>query len=179
MSEEKEKMIRFIDSHYNPLFYVPDGGNVVLTFSDGEKATRPCKFLDEYHTQVGYNVYHICQFAELMERNGTSYAPEKPMPLPKMCYSTLPATGELILLIQGEKGYRKCDNSAPYREQNEMTAAQKNRRMGVTPQQEAAMMGGATRGWSTPAARTSSYDLKGNPAAPAKKRAIKPREAAR
>lgn len=33
MSEEKGKMIRFIDSHYNPLFYVPDGGNVVLTLS--------------------------------------------------------------------------------------------------------------------------------------------------
>lgn len=176
---EPEKMICFINSHYDPLFYVPDGGNVVLTFSDGEKATRPCKFLDEYHTQVGHNVYHICQFAELMERNGTSYAPEKPMPLPKMCYSTLPATGELILLIQGEKGYRKCDRSAPYQEQNEMTAAQKNRRMGVTRQQEAAMMGGATRGWATPAARTSSYDLKGNPIAPAKGRAHKPREAAR
>ena len=101
------------------------------------------------------------------------------MPLPKMCYSTLPATGELILLIQGEKGYRKCDRSAPYREQNEMTAAQKNRHMGVTRQQEAAMMGGATRGWATPAAKTSSYDLKGNPIAPAKGRAHKPREAAR
>jgi hypothetical protein len=179
MKEEKEKMIRFIDSHYNPLFYIPDGGNVVLTYSDGEKAVRPCKFLDEYHTQVGYNVYHICQFAELMEQNGTSYEPEKPMPLPRLCYSTLPATGELILLIQGEKGYRKCEYSAPHRKQNEMTAAQENRRMGVTPQQAAAMMGGAMRGWSTPAARTSSYDLKGNPAAPTGGKALKHKEEAR
>lgn len=179
MKEEQEKMIRFIDSSYQTLFYVPDGGNVVLTYADGEKATRPCKFLDEYHTQIGHNVFHICQFAELMERNGTSYVPEKPMPLPKFCYSTLPATGELILIKQGEKGYLKCDFSAPYREQNEMTAAQRNGRMGVTPQQEAAMLGGATRGWASPAARTSSYDLQGKKIAPVKGKAHKPKEAAR
>lgn len=29
-----------------------------------------------YHTQIGYNVFHICQFAEIMERNGASYMPE-------------------------------------------------------------------------------------------------------
>ena len=36
---------------------------------------RPCTFIDEYHTQIGYNVFHICQFAEIMERNGASYMP--------------------------------------------------------------------------------------------------------
>ena len=35
-----------------------------------------CTFIDEYHTQIGYNVFHICQFAEIMERNGASYMPE-------------------------------------------------------------------------------------------------------
>jgi len=179
MNEEQEKMIRFIDSSYQTLFYVPDGGNVVLTYSDGEKVTRPCKFLDEYHTQIGHNVYHICQFAELMERNGTSYVPEKPMPLPKFCYSILPATGALISFKQGEKGYLKCDYSAPYREQNEMTAAKNNLRIGVTRQQEAAMLGGATRGWAFPAARTSSYDLQGKKIAPIRSKAHKPKEVAR
>ena len=135
--QDQEKMIRFIDSSYNTLFYVPDGGNVVLTYSDGEKAVRPCKFLDEYHTQVGHNVYHICQFAEIMERNGTSYVPEQAPKLPEVCYGTLPLNGELILIKRGEKGYHKCSNSAPHREQNEMTAAQNNRRLGVTPQQSA------------------------------------------
>lgn len=179
MSEEQENMIRFIDSKYQTLFYVPDGGNVVLTYSDGEKVTRPCKFLDEYHTRIGHNVYHICQFAELMERNGTSYVPEKPMPLPKFCYSTLPATGALIFIKQGEKGYFQCDYSAPYREQNEMTAAKNNLRIGVTRQQEAAMLGGATRGWASPAARTSSYDLQGKKIAPVRNKAHKPKEVTR
>ena len=179
MMDEQEKMIRFIDSHYQTLFYVPDGGNVILTYSDGEKAVRPCKFLDEYHTQIGHNVFHICQFAEIMERNGTSYVPEKPMPLPKFCFGTLPATGELILIRQGEKGYSICIDSSPHREQNEMTAAQENRRRGVTRQQEAAMLGGAMRGWASPAAKTSSYDLQGNKIAPARGKAHKPKEEVR
>ena len=176
---DTEKMICFIDSSYNPLFYVPDGGNVVLTYSDGERAVRPCKFLDEYHTQVGHNIYHICQFAEIMEHNGTTYVPEKPQKLPDMCYSILPSSGELILIKRGDKGYHKCSYSAPHREQNEMTAAQNNRRMGVTPQQEAAMVGGSMFGWATPAARTSSYDLKGQPVRPARGKAHKVQEAAR
>lgn len=68
--------IRFIDSHYKDLFRIPDGGYVKLTFSDDETVNKRCKFIDEYHTQVGYNVFHICEFAEVMERNGTAYQPE-------------------------------------------------------------------------------------------------------
>lgn len=174
-----EKMIRFIDSSYNTLFYVPDGGKVVLTYSDGKEAALPCTFIDECHTLVGGSVYHICEFAEIMERNGTAYAPERPPELPDRCYSTNPATGELILILKGEKGYWKCDFSSPHREQNEMTAAQSNRRMGVTPQQAAAMLGGSMFGWATPAAQTSSYDVKGQPIKPARGKAHKPPEAAR
>lgn len=168
MDEPKEKMIRFIDSNYNTLFFVPDGGNVVLTYSDGEKLVRPCKFLDEYHVQVGSNVFHICEFAERMERNGTTYAPEKPPELPERCFSTIPSSGELILIEKDKKGYGKCGFSTPSAEQNRMLAARYNARTGVTPQQEAAMVGGSMFGWSTPAAKTSSSDVRGNPIAPVK-----------
>lgn len=60
-----------------------------------------------------------------------------------------------------------------------MTAAQENRRRGVTRQQEAAMLGGAMRGWASPAAKTSSYDLQGNKIAPARGKARKPKEEVR
>jgi len=162
------KNIRFIDSNYNTLFFVPDGGNVVLTFSDGEKLTRPCKYMGEYHAQIGSYVYHICEFAEKMERNGTTYAPEKPPALPDRCLSTLPSTGELIIIEKDKKGYAKCGFSTPNREQNKMLAARYNARDGVTPQQEAAMVGGSMFGWRTPAAKTSSYDVRGNPITPKK-----------
>lgn len=66
------KEIRFIDSHYKDLFHIPDGSCVQIHYPD-ETVVKPCTFIDEYHTQIGYNVFHICQFAEIMERNGASY----------------------------------------------------------------------------------------------------------
>lgn len=69
--------IRFIDPKYNVLFHIPDGGKIVLTTSGGETEERSCRFIDEYHTEVGNQLYHICQFAELMAKNGTSYEPKE------------------------------------------------------------------------------------------------------
>ena len=69
------KEIRFIDSQYRDLFRIPDGGCIQVHYPD-ETVVKPCKFLDEYHTEIGHNVYHICQFAEVMERIGASYMAE-------------------------------------------------------------------------------------------------------
>ena len=72
MSENKH--IRFINSDYKTLFYLPDGGRIRITHSDGEQVDRVCRFIDEYHTAVGNNIYHICEFAERMEQIGARYA---------------------------------------------------------------------------------------------------------
>lgn len=29
-----------------------------------------------YHTEVGSNLYHICEFAERMQKNGATYEPK-------------------------------------------------------------------------------------------------------
>ena len=163
MDKKETKKIRFIDSRYNTLFYVPDGGKVVLTYSDGTRAVRTCSFIDEYHTRVGGSVYHICEFAEKMERNGTSYMPEAPQELPDRCYATMPDTGALFMILKGNREYYPSYQSAPRREQNEMTAARENQRLGVTPQQAAAMLGGYLHGWDSPMAQTAGYSLKGEP----------------
>ena len=70
--------VRFIDSHYNTLFTVPDGGNVIITHFDGTSVTRRCAYIDDCHVLIGNSVYHICEFAEVMEQNGNTYAPEQP-----------------------------------------------------------------------------------------------------
>ena len=70
------KDIRFIDSHYRDLFRIPDGGTIQVHYSDDSVVIKPCKFIDEYHTQIGNNVFHICQFAEVMERNHADFYPE-------------------------------------------------------------------------------------------------------
>ena len=64
------KDLRFIDSKYNELFRIKDGESVTVTFSDGSMSDRQCTYIDDYHTKIGYNVFHICEFAELMERGG-------------------------------------------------------------------------------------------------------------
>ena len=69
------KDIRFIDSHYNDLFKIVDGGCVQINYGD-EKVIKPCTYIDAYHTQIGNNVFHICEFAEIMERHGNTYQKE-------------------------------------------------------------------------------------------------------
>jgi len=69
------KDIRFIDSHYRELFRVPDGGYITVTRYNGEQLVRKCKFLDECHTEISGECFHICQFAEIQERNGSTYEP--------------------------------------------------------------------------------------------------------
>ena len=169
--DDEKKTIRFIDSNYKDLFFIKDGENIVLTFQSGEKRTLPCTFLDEYHTKIGSEVLHICQFAEIMERNGTAFKPEKAPELPDKCWSTLPSSGELIMIEKSKKGYTPCPwCEAP---QARREADSHNGSFRVTRQQEAAMLGGSLFGWATPAARTSSYDFKGNPIAPTKTKAPK------
>ena len=55
---------------------VADGGKIILHYSWGETAERSCRFIDEYHTEVGSNLYHICEFAERMQKNGATYEPK-------------------------------------------------------------------------------------------------------
>ena len=168
-----DKQIRFVDSGDKTLFYLPDGANVVFNYEGGAKQTFPCKYIDESHVQVGNGIHHIRDFADRMESAGLPYTPEVPQPLPERCYSTLPSNGQLIRIVRGQSGFQKCDSS-PYREMNEKVAAELNERLRVTPQQEAAMLGGSMFGWATPAAHTSSYDLRGQPIKPAKNRAKQP-----
>ena len=72
---EAEKGIRFINSRYKELFRIADGEKITVTDAMGEKSEHVCRYIDEYHTEVGNSLYHICQFAEVMERNGSEYAP--------------------------------------------------------------------------------------------------------
>ena len=71
----EKKYIRFINSDYQTLFYLPDGGRIRITYPDREPAERVCRFIDEYHTDIGGYHYHICEFAERMEQIGAKYVP--------------------------------------------------------------------------------------------------------
>lgn len=74
----ENKEIRFIDSHYNELFRIPDGGQITIHYPDGHKENRVCQYIDDYHTYINGVCFHICQFAEIMEQNKQTYTPAEP-----------------------------------------------------------------------------------------------------
>lgn len=71
------KGIRFIDSKYKELFRIPDGEKIVVASAWGGKKEHACRYIDEYHTEIGGHLYHICEFAERMEQNGAVYEPKQ------------------------------------------------------------------------------------------------------
>ena len=70
--------VRLIDSNYKDLYRVPNGSVIQVDYPDGRSFTTRLEHWDEYHFDVGGlgDMFHICQFAEVMERNGASYYPE-------------------------------------------------------------------------------------------------------
>ena len=72
------KDIRLINSHYDDLYRIPDGGVIQVDYPDGRSFTARVEHLDDYHFDMGGlgNVFHICQFAEVMERNHADFYPE-------------------------------------------------------------------------------------------------------
>jgi len=76
--DSKRKTIRFIDSDYKELFTLPDSGSIRITYPPGDgraPAEAVCTHKGEMHVEIGSNLYHICQFAETMERIGARYEP--------------------------------------------------------------------------------------------------------
>lgn len=76
------KGIRFITSGYDDLFRLRDGDKIRIECGDGRTLERTCRYIDKYHLEVGAypheELYHICQFAELMERAGNRVSPVRP-----------------------------------------------------------------------------------------------------
>ncbi len=80
---EAQKGVRFIDSHYHELFRIPDGGRIRIRRKDGSSAECVCRYIDDYHAEIGGSLYHICEFAEQMEYQGNTVEPiEQPLSMP-------------------------------------------------------------------------------------------------
>lgn len=74
---EPADIVRFIDSQYNELFRVKNLGRILLNGKEKRVA-----YIDDYHftftDDAGpYSCFHICQFAELVEKNGMQLEPVK------------------------------------------------------------------------------------------------------
>lgn len=93
--EKAKNGIRFITPEYRELFRIADGEQIQITRPNGEKTLRTCRYIDETHAEIGSNnLYHICQFAEMMEETGSKVIPMRSS-LPEKCFSTLPSADKL------------------------------------------------------------------------------------
>ncbi len=73
--QNTEKGISFINPNYKELFRIKDGDKIRIEYRNGEKRDFPCRYIDECHTEVGNTLYHICEFAEKMEKAGSKISP--------------------------------------------------------------------------------------------------------
>lgn len=166
--ENAERGIRFIDSHYNDLFRLPDGEKIKITDKDGHSLEYTCRYVGETHMECGNNLYHICEFAERMEQAGNTVEPVKPI-IPAICYSILPSSGEVIQIRNGEAGYYPTRTEWMNDSEKKDYVMHQNRLLGVSKAQEAAMLAGSMFGWNVPAADPRSYDKDGKPKPPSRK----------
>lgn len=165
--KQAEKGIRFITPHYEEKFRIADGDMVRIRYPDGRQLDRECRYIDDCHVEVGKgwdNLYHICQFAEIMERNGNSVIPLRNS-LPLICYGKVPDKRAIVMFERGFDGWRSASHVTRGCTSQKLVD-ELNSEMGVTKAQAAAMLAGATRGWATPAADPKNYDEQGQPIKP-------------
>lgn len=163
--KDAEKGIRFIDSHYKELFRIPDGGKVKIHYSWNEEQIRTCRYIDDYHVEIGSNLYHICEFAERMEYGGHTCEPIRDN-LPEQCYSVLSGSDKIIIIKRGEKGYFKTDIPVTDKDEARSIVNEYNTKLGVSRSQEGAMKAGSMFGFQVPAADPRNYDADGKPVMP-------------
>ena len=133
-----------------------------ISYPDGTSDDKTCRYIDDYHLEVGSSLYHICELAERLEQRGAQIIPLRD-DLPERCYSTLAETNELIILKKGESGYYRSECDSRDRDLTRALADEYNAKLGVTKAQESAMKCGSMFGWDVPGADPKSYDASGLP----------------
>lgn len=158
--EKAASGIRFITPDYEERFTIPDGDQILITSPDGAKTTRTCRYIDDYHLEVGNNLYHICEFAEKMEQAKNTVIPLRSA-LPDQCFAFVESENRIAIIKKGESGYYPIESDGKDAEQNKAFTKLLNAQSGVSPKQAEAMKAGSMFGWDTPAADPKNYDDKG------------------
>lgn len=152
------KDIKFIRSDYSLRFKLEDGDKIMIKYSDGESKTQECRYIDEYHTQIGGSIYHICQFAELIERNRATVIPYRDS-LPEKCYVYVDTHDYYAIVTKGKDGYEPFEQAKyPDKERNREYVAKLNKELGVTDKQVGAMTMAAMFGWADKDADPRSFN---------------------
>ena len=72
---DEPKEIRFIYPDYQEKFRIPDGDQILVSYPTGDRKAFVCKYIDDCHLLVGNNAFHICEYAERLQRLGAHVYP--------------------------------------------------------------------------------------------------------
>ena len=165
--QKAEKGIRFITPDYKDIFRLKDGDRIRIIRKDGDTMNRRCRYIDDFHVEVGDYCFHICEFAEKMQGINAKVIPLRSS-LPEQCYVYVKSENVIGYINKGDSGYIKTDIAVIDADDGMRICEEKNKILGVTKAQAAAMVAGSMFGWETPAADPKNYDASG--------KAIKPNE---
>jgi hypothetical protein len=74
--EDVRKDIIFRDGRYKEKFRIKDGDSIKVTLGyDGEVVTRKCRWIDECHTKIGSEYFHVDEYAEKSAQAGNKTEP--------------------------------------------------------------------------------------------------------
>ncbi len=142
------KGINFIYPNYSLKFNLEDGDHIVVRYADGTDMVQDCRYIDQYHFQIGNLTFHICQYAELLERNGATVIPYRDS-LPDKCYVYVDTRDIYAIVTKGKDGYEPFEQAKyPDKERNREYVAKLNKELGVTDKQVGAMTMAAMFGWA-------------------------------
>lgn len=153
--------IRFIYSNYQNRFIADDGDKVRVVGANGLHTDYIARFVDPYHLEFGNNLYHICELAEILERNGTQAVIPLRNSLPDKCYTVAEGTASVAVIEKGKPGYVEVRIPSKSVEEADSLSSYYNKNAGVTPAQFEAMKAGSMFGWEHPAADPKNYDENG------------------
>lgn len=97
-----KKDVRFINSRYDEQFRIPDGGSIFVEFPD-RACSMVCRGIDDYHASIGGEVFHVCQFAEILEARGAKCEPEPELATSEMGWKL--GSGRYLTLKECGEGW--------------------------------------------------------------------------
>ena len=113
--KQAEKGIRFFID-YKERFRLADGDRIRLVMESGENQEMTCRYIDDHHMEVfgqrTSTVYHIDEFVEAWKNHGCTEMIPLRKSLPERCFGYLKATGEIVVLQKGQKGYAPTEKFA-------------------------------------------------------------------
>lgn len=160
--QKAEKGIRFINSHYKELFRIADGDMIRVQSPNMSSRDEKCRYIDDYHLEVGNNLFHICEFAERMEANGNTVIPLRST-LPEMMYIYAESEDVIAIVNKGETGYSPTDIGEGLSPDEKTALTEKlNGKLDITQMQRYAMKAGSMFGFDKPVADPKNYTDTGN-----------------